>query len=332
MYLYIEKYINTMGKKITKEEFIERARKVHGDKYDYSKIEYVNTSTKVCIICPEHGEFWQIPTSHMLGYGCDLCSKNSINKEQFLNKINIVDERLGRKYKYDITGYKNMSLKIPVTCQEHGIFYMNASDLLRGRGCQFCASNQKKEKNDFIEKSNEIYNNKYDYSKVNYINAHTKVCIICPEHGEFWQEPNNHYRFTPKCCRGKSKLEKEVNEILTECGIEFIEQKTFDWLVYKDKMKLDFYIPSLNTIIECQGEQHFEKLRFKNENNNRLKLREDRDIVKYNLCIEHLKPHFIYYTNTKYEYCCGVPMLKTKNELITKIKEIQTEYETNQNN
>jgi hypothetical protein len=62
-----------MGKRLTTEEFIEKARKVHGDKYDYSKAEYVNSVIKVCIICPIHGEFWQNPNSHMNGVGCKEC-------------------------------------------------------------------------------------------------------------------------------------------------------------------------------------------------------------------------------------------------------------------
>ena len=65
----------------TLEQFIEKARKVHGNKYDYSKVEYVNTNTKVCIICPIHGEFWQTPNSHLQGYGCKKCTYSSISKK-----------------------------------------------------------------------------------------------------------------------------------------------------------------------------------------------------------------------------------------------------------
>lgn len=54
--------------------FIEKARNIHGDKYDYSKVEYINYTTKVCIICPEHGEFHQTPTMHLRGYGCPKCA------------------------------------------------------------------------------------------------------------------------------------------------------------------------------------------------------------------------------------------------------------------
>ena len=57
-----------------KYDFFEKTKKVHGDKYDYSKVEYVNTNTKVCIICPIHGEFLQTPHNHIRGCGCPKCA------------------------------------------------------------------------------------------------------------------------------------------------------------------------------------------------------------------------------------------------------------------
>ena len=74
-----------MPKKLTREEFIKRSREIHGDKYDYSKVDYVNNSTRVCIICPEHGEFWQTPYGHMKGQGCFKCG--NYKKGQF-RKLN----------------------------------------------------------------------------------------------------------------------------------------------------------------------------------------------------------------------------------------------------
>ena len=56
-------------RKLTTDEFIKKAREVHGDKYDYSKVEYINKRTKVCIICPIHGEFYQLAGDHMRGHG-----------------------------------------------------------------------------------------------------------------------------------------------------------------------------------------------------------------------------------------------------------------------
>ena len=72
-----------MPKKLTQEEFINRAKEKHGDKYDYSKVNYINSSTKICIICPIHGEFWQAPLDHLKYKGCKLCSYDGIKSEYF---------------------------------------------------------------------------------------------------------------------------------------------------------------------------------------------------------------------------------------------------------
>lgn len=62
---------------ITTEEFIRRAKLVHGDKYDYEKVMYVNMHTDVCIICPVHGEFWQQAQAHVKGCGCSSCAQST---------------------------------------------------------------------------------------------------------------------------------------------------------------------------------------------------------------------------------------------------------------
>lgn len=85
-------------KKLTREEFIEKARAIHGDKYDYSKVEYVNNSTKVCIICPVHGEFWQTPSKHIFGKGCPYCNESHLERDiaKLLNENNLEFERQKR--------------------------------------------------------------------------------------------------------------------------------------------------------------------------------------------------------------------------------------------
>ena len=84
-----------MSAKLTTEEFIEKAKQVHGDKYDYSKVEYINNRTKVCIICPEHGEFWQLPSNHLQGTGCPNCRNYKLELEikEFLTEQNIIFEQ-----------------------------------------------------------------------------------------------------------------------------------------------------------------------------------------------------------------------------------------------
>lgn len=77
-----------MPKKMTTEQFIEKARKIHGDKYNYSEVVYKTTWTPVTIICPEHNKFYQVPHNHLLGSGCPMCGlmkKVTKNQEYYQN-------------------------------------------------------------------------------------------------------------------------------------------------------------------------------------------------------------------------------------------------------
>ena len=198
-------------KKYTTEEFIKKAREIHGDKYDYSKVEYVSYHTKVCIICPKHGEFWQTPANHLRNRNCPKCGNNSkikkrsLTKEEFIKKAREVH---GDKYDYSKVKYINNYTKVCIICPEHGEFWQNANSHLRGCGCPKCCNNGVKlTTEEFVKKARKIHGDKYDYSKVEYKNSHTKVCIICPEHGEFWQTPTSHLHGESGCpmCMGKNK-------------------------------------------------------------------------------------------------------------------------------
>lgn len=178
-------------------EFIKKARKIHGDKYDYSKVEYINNRTKVCIICPTHGEFWQTPNNHTnktKPKGCPKCGvKKCINaikstKEKFVKKAK---DAHANKYDYSKVEYINNRTKVCIVCPIHGEFWQRPYEHTKGCGCPKCKG-KNMTTSDFIEKARKVHGDKYDYSKVNYINSHTKVCIVCPIHGEFWQLPNNH--------------------------------------------------------------------------------------------------------------------------------------------
>lgn len=243
-----------MPAKLTNKEFIEKAKIIHGDKYDYSKVEYVNAKTKVCIICPKHGEFWQTPDKHLQGHQCIYCNnKRKPSEEEYINKINKI-----HNYKYDYIKltYKNKVTKICVIChekdedgEEHGEFFVTAHNHLHGCGCPKCAKKYRYTTEEIIKKFNKVHSYKYDYSKLEYINYSTKVCIICPEHGEFWQTPDKHLHGCgcPKC--KNSKLEENTEKILKKYNIIFEYQKRFKWL---KQQSLDFYLPDYNIAIECQ--------------------------------------------------------------------------------
>lgn len=177
-----------MSNKTTQEEFISKAREVHGDKYDYSKVEYKGNKNKVCIICPEHGEFWQLPSSHLKGAGCPNCSGN-------------------KKY----------------TTKE------------------------------FIEKARKIHGDKYDYSKVEYVNSETKVCIICPEHGEFWQKPARHLmgQGCPNCWHIKKEYKFNLlQEFKNEFAFRAFLEKNDINLLYVLLMNIDSKFDPIKKDIE----------------------------------------------------------------------------------
>jgi len=285
-------------KKLTKNEFIEKSKLVHGNKYDYSKVEYVNNRTKVCIICPEHGEFWQVPSSHLQGIGCIQCGYTMMKQKQrdsTKNFIKKAKEVHGDKYDYSKVEYVNRFTKVCIICPEHGEFWQTPSNHLSGHGCDKCGGTATNSLEDFIAKANAIHDNKYDYSKVKYTNNSTKVCIICPEHGEFWQTPDKHLqrKGCPKC--KESKMEEECRILLEKHGTKYISEKKFNWLKYRSFLKLDFYLPAQNIAIEYQGEQHFNPVK-KFGGVEALKLIQERDRIKKELCEAHgIKIEYITY-------------------------------------
>lgn len=179
-------------RKMTTEEFIARAKEIHGDKYDYSKVKYVNARTKVTIICREHNyEFEQVPDKHLHGQGCPICAgKEKITTELFIKRANEVHNG---KYDYSKSVYKNNSTYVTIICPEHGEFQQTPAAHWKGAGCPFCAGNLKMTKDEFITRAKKVHDDAYDYSKVDYSGIDNKVKIVCRKHNyEFEQTPNNH--------------------------------------------------------------------------------------------------------------------------------------------
>lgn len=205
--------------KLTTEQFVAKAKSIHGNKFDYSKTEYVNNQTKVCIICPTHGESWILPRQHLIGFGCRKCGYEGRKKtkckptEDFIAALKKVH---GNKYDYSKTTYRGQKNPITFVCPKHGTITMNAGNHLCGHGCPKCgieqrAKSQLSTTEDFIKKATQVHHGKYDYSKSVYQGTKTKLCIICPEHGEFWQYPSNHLKGVgcPRC--GYLRTKNKVN-------------------------------------------------------------------------------------------------------------------------
>ncbi len=219
-----------MTQPLTTNEVIRRFKQVHKDTYNYSKVNYINSYTKVGIICPIHGEFLQLSHSHLSGNGCPLCMPKKIgdlfrqSKEKFIEKSK---KKFKDQFDYSQVIYKNCDTKILLKCNKHNIYFKTTPFIhLKGEGsCPKCryektAKKQKLTKKEFIEKAQKIHGKKYNYEKVKYINNHTKVCIICPIHGEFWQTANSHMagQNCPICSRlnGTKALMNDLNYFITK--------------------------------------------------------------------------------------------------------------------
>lgn len=215
-----------MPAKLTQEKFIYKANIKHNSYYDYSLVNYINSTTKVTIVCPKHGKFEQQPNNHLHGQRCLKCMGDNVRKARISNT------------------------------------------------------------EDFIKKSKKVHGEKYDYSLVNYKTGKDKIIIICPSHGEFLQTPFAHS--SPSMRQGCpfcriSKGEDEIEKFLIKNNIEYIREHRFDNCINpktNKKLPFDFYIPSLNTIIEFQGEQHYKEFKNHFKSSGGLKGIQERDKIK----------------------------------------------------
>ena len=290
-----------MGKLKTTEQFIEDARMIHGDKYDYSNVKYVNSKTKVLIICPIHGEFWQTPDKHLNAKeGCPKCLGKGLTREEFIKKAKEIH---GDKYDYSKVKYVNGQTKICVTCPVHGDFWIRPHNLLCGKGCKLCRDEKlslerRSNTKEFISKAKKVHGDEYIYTEVNYVNCTVPIKIICPKHGEFWQVPSYHLDGCgcPQC--SNSALEREFKQFLIENNINFIQSANNNDLPWIGKQHLDFYLPEYNVGIECQGGQHFKSVKYFG-GEDEFKIVIDRDKRKYELCKEN-NVKLYYYTTRNY--------------------------------
>lgn len=195
--------------KLTNDEFINKAKLIHGDKYDYSETEYTLSKNKVKIICPEHGGFFQQARLHLNNQGCFKCyiKKRTKSNNEFILSAKKIH---GDKYDYSKVDYVNINRKVQIICKTHGIFEQLAVSHLKGRGCRMCVGLDKKDTQYFINHAKIIHGDKYDYSRVNYVNMYSKVEIICDTHGIFEQIANSHLKgYGCHQCSGLNKKDTE---------------------------------------------------------------------------------------------------------------------------
>jgi hypothetical protein len=234
------------------EEFIQKASQVHYGLYDYSLVNYTNAHSKIDIICNKegHGVFKQKPCNHLQGNGCPKCAGvHCPTTEEFIQKAKSVH---GDLYDYSLVEYVNAITKIIIKCQKkgHGIFEQDPSNHLNGNGCPKCAGCHNPSTEEYIKNATKIHNNRYDYKLVNYINAYTKIEIICKKtgHGIFNVRPADHLQGggCPKCGYNISKAETDWLDSL-KITKENRNLKILNFLV-------DGYDPNTNTIYEFNGD------------------------------------------------------------------------------
>ena len=223
-------------------EFIERAKTIHGDEFDYSKVEYINDKTPVTIICRKHGEFQTIPAVHKKGYKCPVCKYGGTPEEKltaFLEKCKIIHKDRG--YDYSKASFKINTDKITIICPTHGEFSQVVSAHLQGQKCPVCAKIEGAELQRFTDeelllKVIAVHSDKYEYDFTEYTNIGSKIKIKCNKHGWFHQRFDNHVGGSgcPECSLEASRF----------CLNEFIEKSR---KIHKDKYDYSLCTENVNS-------------------------------------------------------------------------------------
>src|ERR1035437_5430091 len=264
-------------REISKQKFLEKAKKVHNNKYDYSKVKFINSNDTVEIICLEHGSFQQGLYIHSTGVGCPKCAleNNKSTLKQFIEKsINVH----GDKYDYSKVNYETNLSMVVITCKKHGDFVQRANSHLHGNGCKKCFQEERiKSTEEFIKNALLIHGKKYDYSKVNYHGNKQPVEIICPVHGSFWQKPNAHVSSGTGCrfC-SESKGERVIELFLKKHNINYIRE----YRLFPNLHRSDFYLPEFKIHIEFNGIQHYKPIELFGGKLAYLKTKENDEIKK----------------------------------------------------
>ena len=185
---------------LTEAQVIAKSKAIHGDKYDYSQVNYINNNTKITIICKKHGPFEQTPGNHTnktRPRGCPNC-KNKTTDSELLNRLN----PYANLFDFDISKYKKQKLPIPFYCKTHNKhFEQCVNTFLKGKfGCKDCThEKQVFPLDDFIKQCNIVHNFKYTYDNINYAGVKYNIVITCPIHGDFITTGNKHLNVKIGC-------------------------------------------------------------------------------------------------------------------------------------
>ncbi len=259
-----------MPRKLTREHALARCHEMHGDRYDYSRVEYVDSRTKVVIICREHGPFKQGPSEHWKGQGCPPCARPRQTGAP-ARTFEEVEPRLiaahNGKYTYDGSAYRDSNSKIRATCPLHGDFWPQVASHLRGRfGCRECsyiARGQLKQMSyeEWLRHAHERFGDRFEYDPESW-NTDTNIGLKrlrfrCSDHG--WQEmkPNYHLQSPmgcPQCGRleGGDKRRLTTEEFIARGQARFNGKYTYE--------KTEYRAASEKVIITCPEHGDFSTL------------------------------------------------------------------------
>lgn len=204
--------------------FVRKAVKIHNNYCDYSEVRYIDARTKIKIICPIHGAFFQIPRKHLKtkAGGCPKCSRASANNyrkysiEQFIKKAQLIHGQ----YNYDLVVFDKITDKIEIICPIHGSFKQSACSHLQGHGCPDCCNRSSRISEGhryntqwFINRAIDVHGDIYDYNNTEYLKSNKPVTIICKDHGEFTQIARDHLAGygCPECGVEKLRSENQMN-------------------------------------------------------------------------------------------------------------------------
>jgi hypothetical protein len=239
--------------RMTTEQFIIKAKAIHGDKYEYSLVDYQGSTKKIIIICAFHGQFSQEANSHLQGHGCRICT--TIKNTKIATKttetfISEAKQLYGDTYDYSQTSYTNTKTKVIIICRKHGPFHQTPDDHLRkdnrcfGNGCSICrgikiGKGKRKSIETFINEANIVHNYKYDYSESEYVNSDTHIKIICPIHGFFNQTPKMHVNGKQECLicgreRGDKARRYTTNEFIEKANKIHDNKYDYSLAIYND--------------------------------------------------------------------------------------------------
>ncbi|HIG40336.1 MAG TPA: DUF723 domain-containing protein [Gammaproteobacteria bacterium] len=231
------KYCSGYG--LTGKDALRRFREMHGEKYDYSKVAFKNSRSKVTIVCPEHGPFHQVASSHWEGRGCSKCAGVAeVSWEQMTARFESIHQG---KYDYSKANYNGLKKTVTIICAEHGPFKQLAESHASGHGCRACVGLLPPNRDEVLERFRKAHGNRYGYSKMVYLNTKAKVKIICPEHGDFEQSPSGHWggEGCPKCANKNLTWEEALQRFKDVHGNRYRYSRAKEMFrVLKDKLTI----------------------------------------------------------------------------------------------